>query len=193
VERSRARPSVWFLLVGSLKLRFGAAHARTDSPAEHTTSELQEHDVGRKTYLPRTIQAVAALIGPETHSVQPARAQAPASPPAGPPDHRSASVLAFLCSCVTEGWWGQTGRCTMFCRKPRVGRPMENRSIPASQDPLLCSPMKGKTPLVLPYEGERRKGLGFAQSPEPGSLPRRGLRVIPWRDRESLPPRRMCL
>jgi len=33
--------------------------------------------------------------------------------------------------------------------------------------------VKGKTPLVLPYEGERRKGRCFAQPPEPGPLPRR--------------------
>jgi len=35
------------------------------------------------------------------------------------------------------------------------------------------SPQKGKTPLVLPNGGERRKGLGFAQPPGKSSLPRR--------------------
>jgi len=48
-----------------------------------------------------------------------------------------------------------------------------------SQDLLPASKTlstRRKTPLVLPRKlsGERRKGSGFAQPPEPGPLPRRG-------------------
>jgi len=56
-------------------------------------------------------------------------------------------------------------------RGPRAWRDRWRAATP-SQTPSS----RQKTPLVLPrtLSGERRKGLGFAQPPEPGPLPRRG-------------------
>jgi len=54
-------------------------------------------------------------------------------------------------------------------------QPMGKSQHPGVARPLsLFSPMKGKTPLGLPYGGERRKGRCFAQPPGKSSLPRRG-------------------
>jgi len=72
-----------------------------------------------------------------------------------------------------------------------------------STDREIAESRRRKTPLVLPYEGERRKGRCFAQLPELSSLPRRerqkgsssqGVVGHPVeRDRESPATRRMCL
>jgi len=72
-----------------------------------------------------------------------------------------------------EGLWGETGRSTVCSLTARTGQPMGESQHPCAARPLLCSPMEGKTPLVLPYEGERRKGSGFAQPPGLGPPPLR--------------------
>ena len=95
--------------------------------------------------------------------------QAPASPPVWPADHRSSSVLAFLCSCFPEGlpeglrgtgWylkdWGY--------RRDDVLPPREDRST----DGGIADSSRRKTPLVLPCEGERRRGPGFVNLWEQG-------------------------
>jgi len=89
---------------------------------------------------------------------QPGRAQAPASPPAGP---RFIGPRRFWLSCVLafpkdgggdHGWWGETGRSTMFGREPRGVQPMGKSQIPGVGRPLLFSPES--------FRG-RTRGLGF--------------------------------
>ena len=65
--------------------------------------------------------------------------QAPASPPAWPADHRSSSVLAFLCSCFPEGLGGPAGERCSPSPRGSVNR-WGNRRLPAPQDPS-CSPL----------------------------------------------------
>jgi len=114
-------------------------------------------------------------------------------------DHRSASVLAFLCSCFPEGLWTKAKDCGEDRPEHDVRPQTEDRS----PDGAIAESRRRKTPLVLlPYEGERRggrvspnlwnqvlslegrdreglprrerrKGLGFAKPLEPGPLPRR--------------------
>jgi len=102
--------------------------------------------IGKRVF-PGTTQPAAALIGPETHSVQPARAQAPASPPAWLADHRPVSVLAFLCSCVPEGLWAEAkdgGARPAGARGSAANRGSGNRwgtrRTPASQNPSCALP-----------------------------------------------------
>jgi len=58
---------------------------------------------------------------------------------------------------------GETSRRPMFCRTPRIGPPMGG----------VAASRRRKTPIVLSYEAERRKGRCFPQPPETGPLPRR--------------------
>jgi len=126
--------------------------------------------------------------------------------PGGAAHHRSASVLAFL----KDG--GETGRSTMFCLKPRIGPPMGNRRIPASQDPS-CSPPNafgGETqgPGFRPTPGtrsspsqgavghplERQRGSCLqGETQGPVANPREQVLSLTGRDREGLATLRMCL
>jgi len=78
-----------------------------------------------------------------------------------------------------------------------VGRPAGARCSPSQRGPVhrwrIVVSRRRKTPLVLPYEGERRKDPCFALPPGTGPLPRRerqrgspsqGSQVILWRDTE---------
>jgi len=86
----------------------------------------------------------------------------------------------------------------LFVRSGRmVGRPAGARCSPSQRGPVhrwrIVVSRRRKTPLVLPYEGERRKDPCFALPPGTGPLPRRerqrgspsqGSQVILWRDTE---------
>jgi len=90
--------------------------------------------IGKRVF-PGTTQPAAALIGPETHSVQPARAQAPTSPPAWLADHRSASVLAFL----KDGGARPAGARGSAANRGSGNR-WGTRRTPASQNPSCALP-----------------------------------------------------
>jgi len=107
-------------------------------------------------------------------------------PQSGPTDHRSASVLLSCIRAFLKGC-GHRPRIVGGDRPEHEVLPHgEGRSI----DGGIAESRRRKTPLVLPYEGERRKGSGFAQPPEPGPLPHRGPQVILWRETERIFPRR---
>jgi len=186
------------------------------------------HGVGRTTYLSRipTVRRRSARGDPEgpwdsirptgppawsegcPRFDRPTRGTETAAPPGtrsgtgcfpgGAADHRSASGLAFL----GAGGGDQPGNDVLPHTEGDV-QPMGESQHPGVARLLWCSPMKGKTPLVLPYGGERRKGDCFAQPPGKSSLPHRerqrrscsqGAVGHPLeRDREGLATRRMCL
>jgi len=95
-------------------------------------------------------------------TVPSARAQAPASPSAGP---RVIGPRRFWLPCVRAFLkdWG----------RDQAETDVLPQSKDRSTDGRIEASRRRKTPLVLPYEGERRKGSGFAEPPKTGPLPRR--------------------
>jgi len=99
------------------------------------------------------------------------RPPGPGFAPGGAADLRASPALVFLCSCLPEGLWERPRMVGCEWPEHDVRPQTEDRSTGGA----LAEPRRRKTPLVLPRKlsGERLKGRGFAQPPEPGPLPQR--------------------